>query len=242
MPVPARVPVPVCLVLLALSLPTAAHGARWSAPVEGRVARPFALGADPYAAGWHRGIDLSAPSGAVVRAACSGRVTFAGGVGRTGLVVTVRCGRHLASHVGLGAVRVRRGTAVVAGTSVGVTGAGGSVHLGARLAATGAYVDPASLLGEGLRVPGGPVAVRPTGLGRAPSGPVPAPVRVPPWSPVLAPARGVARAGAPAPVPPAVWVGLALVLGAVPVGGLVSRRRRRAGVGVRRGSAPDAPR
>ena len=48
------------------------------APVPGPVARSFAYGPDPFRAGWHRGADFSAARGVGVRAACSGRVVWAG--------------------------------------------------------------------------------------------------------------------------------------------------------------------
>ena len=47
-------------------------GRRGSAPVDGAVLRAFALGRDPYAAGWHRGVDLAAARGSPVRSACAG--------------------------------------------------------------------------------------------------------------------------------------------------------------------------
>ena len=50
----------------------------WSWPVGGEVLRPFTLGADAYAAGQHRGIDVAGPDGSPVRAPASGLVTFAG--------------------------------------------------------------------------------------------------------------------------------------------------------------------
>ena len=49
-------------VLLAalLSVPAAAA---WTLPTDGLVLRPFLTGADPYAGGQHRGIDVAGPRG-----------------------------------------------------------------------------------------------------------------------------------------------------------------------------------
>ena len=61
------------------------HGS--SPPVPGEVVRAFAYAGDPFARGHHRGLDLAAAPGAPVRAACSGRVTFAGRAGASGRAV-----------------------------------------------------------------------------------------------------------------------------------------------------------
>ena len=63
------------------------------APVTGPVARAFHVGENPFAGGQHRGVDLVARPGSVVRAPCRGRVVVAGRVGASGGVVTVLCGR-----------------------------------------------------------------------------------------------------------------------------------------------------
>ena len=54
-----------------------ATAAAWSWPADGAVLRPFSLGADAYAAGQHRGIDVAGPDGSPVRAPASGVVTGA---------------------------------------------------------------------------------------------------------------------------------------------------------------------
>src|SRR4051812_21104169 len=84
--------------------------AAWRRPVPGAVSRPFSFGPDRFRAGWHRGVDLSARAGAVVRATCAGRVVTA----RPGLV-TLRCGRWRVTHLPLASVSVRRGASVAAG-------------------------------------------------------------------------------------------------------------------------------
>ena len=52
----------------------------WTWPADGPVLRPFALGADPYAGGQHRGVDIGAEVGDAVRAPAAGTVSFAGSV------------------------------------------------------------------------------------------------------------------------------------------------------------------
>jgi len=79
-----------------------AASAGWVRPVAGPVLRVFAVGADRFAAGQHRGVDLSAPPGARVRSACAGRVTFAGTVPRGGRTVSVRCGSSVRRSSGTG--------------------------------------------------------------------------------------------------------------------------------------------
>src|ERR1700750_3436118 len=133
--------VPPALLLLALLLPRPAAGAdaatareRWRWPVHGDIVGTFRYAPrPPFAAGARRGIDIAAPRGATVRAACRGRVTFAGPVpGGRGLGVTVRRRDLGGTHLGLGRLTVRRGTRVVAGASLGVVGAAGRLRLGAR--------------------------------------------------------------------------------------------------------------
>src|SRR5262245_3721245 len=93
--------VPLALLLLALLLPRPAAGAdggapreRWRWPLHGDVVGAFRYAPrHPFAAGARRGIDIAAPPGSTVRAACPGRVTFAGPVpGGRGLGVSVRFG------------------------------------------------------------------------------------------------------------------------------------------------------
>jgi len=226
--------VPLAVLLLALLLPrpaAAAASERWRWPLHGDVVGAFRYAPrHPFAAGARRGIDIAARRGATVRAACPGRVTFAGPVpGGRGLGVSVRCGDLVATHLGLGRLAVRRGARVVAGAPLGVVGAAGRLRLGARRrSARFGYVDPLGLLGA---VP--PPVGRgpdPLPLGRAPGGPL-APRMTPPAPARLAP-RPVPAGGAPAAsraagVPGLAWGGLVLVAAGLPLGGLVHRRRRR---------------
>ena len=213
------------LALVALALVT---------PVPGAVARGFEYAGDPFAAGHHRGIDLSAAPGATVRAACTGRVTFAGRAGAG--AVAIRCGRFSVTHLPL-RPSVRAGQRVVAGAPLGTvarSGAHDGLHLGVRRASDPlGYVDPAPLLREPPRQapPAGP---RTVARRTAPPPPHPAPLPSgPPGRSAPAPPRAVPAPAAPqgsSPVAPwPAWAGLALLLaGASGAGAARVRRGRRA--------------
>ncbi len=200
--------------LLLMAVGASPAEAAWRWPLRGEVRRPFAVTADqPYAAGQHRGVDLAARPGSAVRSVCAGRVRFAGRIGRSGGVISVRCGALVATYLELGAVRAVRGKRVGAGALVGTAGPAAHLHLGARDLRSRRYVDPLTL----LRAPRAPR------LGPAPDGsPLPRPSRpVPPPRVAPVPSR------VPTGVPVVVWAGLALVAAALPVGGLVVRHRSR---------------
>lgn len=206
------------MVVLAPPAALAAGGAPWRRPVAGPLLRAFAVGADRYARGQHRGVDLGAPIGTLVRSACTGRVSFAGRVPGGGRTVSVRCGAFAATYQQLGTIAVRAGRSVVAGTSLGTIGRSGDprtpsphLHLGARTAATRRYVDPLGLLGRGPRPdplldPARPGRPRAVPLGPAPRGALPRPVTVGtvprPVAVGAARDRSLSRpvAGAPAPI------------------------------------------
>jgi murein DD-endopeptidase MepM/ murein hydrolase activator NlpD len=222
----ALLPIALALALLAFVLPRAAAGAvareHWRWPVASReLAGRFRYAPrHPFAAAQRRGVDLTAAPGGAVRAACSGRVTFAGPLpGGRGAGVTVRCGGLVATHLGLGRVVVRRGARVAAGTRLGVVGPAGRVRLGARRGSERfGYVDPLALLSD-ERPPVDPGLP----LGRAPRAPhVVAPLR-PLARPVAV--RAAARDGAS--IPSAAWAGLVALAAGVPLGGIVRRSRRR---------------
>jgi hypothetical protein len=202
----------VTLALLSLLVVPPAEAA-WRWPLRGEVRRPFAVNAArPYDAGQHRGVDLAARPGSVVRSACAGRVRFAGRIASSGGVVSVRCGALVATYLELGAVHAVRGRRVGAGAGLGVVGPAAHLHLGAREAHSGRYVDPLTL----LRTPRGPT------LGPAPDV-VPPPRRPGTPAPRIAPVP----AQVPAHVPVVAWAGLGLVAAGLPVGGLLARHRSR---------------
>jgi len=242
--VPPR-PHPIILVALAVAcfvvaflvaprraLPSTGHGARspspphatWRWPLRGRVVGAFRLTPHaPFARGQRRGIDIAASPGAPVRAACPGRVTFAGPLPHNGMAVTVRCGSLVATYLDLDGVAVRRSTHAAVGQRLGAVGPGGRLRLGARRAGDRrGYVDPLTLLRD-------PRPTDPPALGTAPRPhrPRPAPVPIPAPHPASAPAPG-ARRHLPWPAYPA----LALIATALPVGSLVHRRRGRVATAV----------
>lgn len=162
--------------------------AAWHWPVSGDVITPYRNGTDPYASGQHRGIDIAAPAGAVVRAAAAGEVRFAGTAGSSGLTVSVRTGDgYDTSYLHLSSVSVRAGTRVTAGARLGAVGTTGTrssaaphLHFGVRTAESRhAYHDPLRFLSPP------PAASRPPA---APPAHAPEPAPAPP-------------AGAPAPAP-----------------------------------------
>jgi murein DD-endopeptidase MepM/ murein hydrolase activator NlpD len=230
----ARCRAPAVAVLLAglavLTPPGSAAAAGWRAPVDGPVVARFALGADRFAAGQRRGIELAAAPGTVVRAPCAGTVTFAGRLPRRGGGVAIRCGRLVATVLGLEAPVVRRGEAVRVGDALGPAGTRGRVHLGARRAGDRfAYRDPEPLLDGGAGRPAPPLVAprRPGGGRRAARGPRGRALRPPAAAPrrVLLPPR--APVSARATVPLAAWAGLALVAVALPTGAVAARPARR---------------
>src|SRR4051812_15794286 len=197
----ARLGLPAVLVaLVVLALPDGARAlAGWAWPVRGEVITPYRNGVDPYAGGQHRGIDVAAPVGTQVGAATAGTVRFAGGVGSSGLTVTVRTadGRYDTSYLHLSSIAVRAGAQVDMGERIGAVGVTGRrsasaphLHFGVRDAGSRhAYHDPLDFL------PAPPAAPAPRVPSAAPVT-VPAPLRTNP-----VPARRPATAPGPRRVP-----------------------------------------
>jgi murein DD-endopeptidase MepM/ murein hydrolase activator NlpD len=219
-----------CVVVLALVLPRHAAGATgWRWPLRGPVVGAFHVSPHaPFARGQRRGIDVAARPGAVVRAACAGRVTFTGALPRRGLAVTVRCGRLVATYLGLGRIATHARARVRLGEPLGALGATGRLRLGARRASDRrAYVDPLLLLADGVpALPHlAPAPRGPSGRRVPPTRPAPRPI-----APATPPAPGSASPSRRLPWP--AYPALALVACALPLGGLLHHRRRRTGAPV----------
>jgi hypothetical protein len=228
-----------CTVVMALVLPHHAAGASgWRWPLRGPVVGAFHVTPRaPFARGQRRGIDVSGPPGAVVRAACPGRVTFTGALPHRGLGVSVRCGSLIATYLGLGRLATRAGSRLGGGDGIGTLGASGRLRLGARRASDRrGYVDPMLLLADGA--PPLP-RLAPRALRRRPlppTGPAPRALRRRPRSPTRPAPRPIAPATPPAPgsaaaphrLPWPAYPALALAASALPLGGLLQWRRRRA--------------
>ena len=193
--------------------------ATWRWPLRGRVVGAFRLMPHaPFARGQRRGIDVAASPGTAVRAACPGRVTFAGPLPRAGLAVTVRCGALVATYLRLGELAVRRGSKAAVGERLGTLGPDGRLRLGARRAGDRRdYVDPLALLRE-------PAPTAPPALGPAPRPRPPRAAPIPPSRPRPAPPLGRPE---PRHLPWPAYPALALIATALPVGSLVHHRRRR---------------
>jgi hypothetical protein len=186
--------------------------ASWGWPVQGEVITQYRNGADPYAGGQHRGIDIAAAVGTPVVAAAGGEVRFAGTAGSSGLTVSVRTADGFdTSYLHLSSFAVRAGARVAAGERLGAVGTTGTrsavqphLHFGVREAGTRhAYVDPLSMLPPAAAPPPSDVPRPAPAPAPAPLSPRPAPVPepAPRGAPRRAPAPRFAPRRAPAPRP-----------------------------------------
>ncbi|MET9966513.1 M23 family metallopeptidase [Streptomyces sp. NPDC006356] len=132
--------------------PVPAVGRAWPVGSHPPILRGWEPPTTPYGPG-HRGVDLTAPAGAPVRAVAAGRVSFAGVVAGKGVVSVELTGTgDPPLRVTYEPVRatVKEGDEVAAGETVGTVEPTGShctttcVHWGLRRADT--YLDPLSLL------------------------------------------------------------------------------------------------
>jgi murein DD-endopeptidase MepM/ murein hydrolase activator NlpD len=120
----------------------------WRVPVTAPVTDPFRTPACRWCAG-NRGIEYTVEPGTPVRAAATGRVTFAGRVaGVRYVVVEVEPGWRV-TYGALASSRLGVGDPVVAGSIVGRSSA--RLHFGLRV--DGQYRDPAPHLGRAVGVP-----------------------------------------------------------------------------------------
>lgn len=124
-------------------------GAHHAVPLHGDLLRPYDAPENPYAPG-HRGVDVGARRGALVRASAPGVVSFAGSVVGND-TVTVDHGEGLrTSYSYLDEILVSRGDHLERGDPLGTVGDGHPdgdlpphVHLSARR--DGVYLDPLEL-------------------------------------------------------------------------------------------------
>jgi len=138
------------LVVSTFPAPPAFAADNWSPPVPGVVVRGYREPLAQFAPG-HRGVDLAAPAGTIVRAASDGTITFAGDVSGALHVVIEHTGGIRTSYSFLAHVDVEAGDTVRRGAVVGTAGGRGSghatgvLHFGARSGSR--YFDPMLLFG-----------------------------------------------------------------------------------------------
>ena len=127
-------------------------GFRW--PVDGAlVVRRFDPPPQPWLSG-HRGVDLGAEPGAVIRAAGAGTIVFAGPVAGRGVVSIAHPGGLRTTYEPVPAGDLQPGDPVTAGQDIGRLAPGhpgcprvACLHWGLRRG--GDYLDPLTLLGLG---------------------------------------------------------------------------------------------
>ncbi|MBV8152727.1 MAG: M23 family metallopeptidase [Candidatus Eremiobacteraeota bacterium] len=124
----------------------------------GEIASPFGWRSIPWPE-YHRGVDLVADYGDVVRAAAKGTVAFAGWDGGYGNKIVIDHGNGLATwYCHLERIDVRVGQEVFKGApiaAVGSTGEATGPHLHYQVMENGNAIDPAPFLnGEGAKVLG----------------------------------------------------------------------------------------
>lgn len=95
-------------------------------PVNGTISQRYGVKNSDYKAGYHTGLDISAPAGSAIRSPVGGTVIFAGWYGSYGNAVKVR---HADGSIGLyahmSAYTVRVGQKIKAGTQIGKVGSTG---------------------------------------------------------------------------------------------------------------------
>ena len=117
-------------------------GAAWTWPATGTVLQPFLFDpGHPYAAGQHRGLDVSGEPGAGVLAPAAGSVTYAGTVPSSGKSVTITTpDGYAVTLTHLGSITVGRGAVVAEGAVVGTIGPSGDPEVSSRTC-TSAFVS-----------------------------------------------------------------------------------------------------
>ena len=97
-------------------------------PTKGRYSSPFGYRRSPFSGkrDFHKGIDITAPTGTVVRAPASGRISYADRFTTYGLVVEVSHGLgYMTRYAHLSKIRVRLGQRVARGDIIGEVGSTG---------------------------------------------------------------------------------------------------------------------
>ena len=141
----------ICLATLVVS-PHAEAESRWSWPIVGPVVRSFDKPETDYSEG-HRGIDVGAIRGKVVRSPADAVVWFVGRVAGKDVVSLDTADGSIVSMEPVEA-SVNRGDVVRRGDPVGVISGQhdgmNAVHIGVRV--DGVYVDPTRFLGKPPRI------------------------------------------------------------------------------------------
>ena len=121
-------------------------------PLQAHVSSHFGVRKDPFthAARFHNGVDIAAPEGMKVKAACAGRVVFAGfKEGYGNMVVVEHPGGYETRYAHLGALHVSTGDVLqreeALGT-VGTTGRSTGPHLHFEVSRLGDRIDPEAVL------------------------------------------------------------------------------------------------
>lgn len=144
-----RGPLPLLIALVLILEPGTCSG--FENPVPGTIVRPYQI-SSLYEG--HFGIDIGVAPGTPVRAAYSGRVSFAGVVVENMTLTLDHGGGLRTSYSFLRSVAVGVGSYVETGSVVGFSGVAHetpALHFSARLG--GVYFDPAYLLGCHLEPP-----------------------------------------------------------------------------------------
>lgn len=134
------------LIVAALSGCASAPKGSFAKPVSGTITSSYG----PRGGGYHRGVDIGAKRGTLVRAANDGRVVFRGrrkGFGR--LVIIDHGGGMQTYYAHLSGYKVRKGKRVRRGAPVGKVGSSGKAsgpHLHFELRVDGKPVNPAGVV------------------------------------------------------------------------------------------------
>ncbi len=121
---------------------------RWPIDAPRAIASPYRAPAHEFGAG-HRGVDLAAAQGVIVRAPADGTIAFRGTVVDRPLITIEHPAGYVSTFEPVSSA-LAPGDTVSAGDEIGTVAAGGhaslgTLHLGVRL--DGAYINPMLLFG-----------------------------------------------------------------------------------------------